>query len=240
MHGSSDATGDVSTSFEVSEHAGDFGCFKAGSAVVQSFLQDCKPTSELGNFGLNNAALLIVFSVTEYLSMYCPLVQGVWGRGEDVEPCGWPAKELKELGGHGLGRRGWVIGHEVELCDVDQFLCFPSCQHLHLSVAQPADVSRDDLKFLFRGDCAVDASVVRLESWGYFNVAQLVLEGGDAFVALGNTLSFGQDTSLALAHVLGVLQRLVVDGGDEAIGRGSDSLVDIVLFEEDVLGGFGR
>ena len=77
MHGSSDATGDVSASFEVSEHAGDFGCFKAGSAVVQSFLQDCKPTSELGNFGLNNATLLIVFSVTEYLSMYCPLVQGV-------------------------------------------------------------------------------------------------------------------------------------------------------------------
>ena len=36
--GSSDATGDVSVSFEVSEHAGDFRRFEAGSAVVQSLL----------------------------------------------------------------------------------------------------------------------------------------------------------------------------------------------------------
>ena len=36
--GSSDATGDVSASFEVLEHAGDFHHFKVGSAVVQSLL----------------------------------------------------------------------------------------------------------------------------------------------------------------------------------------------------------
>jgi hypothetical protein len=33
---------------------------------------------------------------------------------------------------------------------------------------------------------------------------------------------------------------LAVDGGDEAIGCGSDGLVDVILFEKDVLGGFGR
>ena len=75
--GPSDATRDVGASFEVSEHAGDFRCFEAGSAVVQSLLQDCKSTGELCNFGLDNAVLLIVFLVAEYLSMYCPLVQGV-------------------------------------------------------------------------------------------------------------------------------------------------------------------
>jgi hypothetical protein len=51
-------------------------------------------------------------------------------------------------------------------------------------------------------------------------------------------LLFCQDTSLTLAHVLGVLLRSAVDGGDEAIGCGSDGLVDVVLFEKDVLGGF--
>jgi hypothetical protein len=29
-----------------------------------------------------------------------------------------------------------------------------------------------------------------------------------------------------------------MDGGDEAIGCGSDGLVNVVLFEEDVLGSF--
>jgi hypothetical protein len=98
----------------------------------------------------------------------------------------------------------------------------------------------DNLESLLGGDCVVDAPIVRLESWGYFNVAQLAFEGGDTFVMLGHALSFCQDTSLALAHVLGVLLRSAVDGGDEAIGCGSDSLVDIVLFKEDVLGGFSR
>ena len=96
------------------------------------------------------------------------------------------------------------------------------------------------MESLFGGDCAVDVPIVRLESWGYFNAAQLVFEGGDVFVTLGNALSFCQDTSLALVHVLGVLLRSAVDGGDEAIGCGSDGLIDVVLFEEDVLGSFGR
>jgi hypothetical protein len=81
--------------------------------------------------------------------------------------------------------------------------------------------------------------VVRLEPWGYFDVAQSSFEGGDAFVALGNALSFCQDASLALTHVLGVLLCSAVNGGDEAIGCGLDSLIDIVLFEEDVLSSFG-
>jgi len=68
---------DVGASFKISEHVGDFQHFEAGSAIVQSLLQDCKSTGELCNFGLDNAALLIVFSVAEYLSMYCPLVQGI-------------------------------------------------------------------------------------------------------------------------------------------------------------------
>jgi hypothetical protein len=36
--------------------------------------------------GLDNMALFIIFSVAEYLSVYCPLVHGVYGCGEDVEP----------------------------------------------------------------------------------------------------------------------------------------------------------
>jgi hypothetical protein len=68
---------DVGASFEVSEHAGDFRCFEAGSAIVQSFLQDGESAGEFCDLGFDNAALLIVFSVAEYLSVYCPLVQGV-------------------------------------------------------------------------------------------------------------------------------------------------------------------
>ena len=108
------------------------------------------------------------------------------------------------------------------MCDVDQFLRFPSCQHLHLSIAQPADVSWDNLESLLRGDRAVDAPVVRLESWGYFDVAQSTFEGGNAFIALGNALLFWQDTSLTLAHVLGVLLCLVVDCRDSLLYKGSE------------------
>ena len=100
------------------------------------------------------------------------------------------------------------------------------------------DVLWDDLESLFGGDRAVDVPIVGLKSWGHFDATQSTFEGGDTFVVLGNVLSFCQDTPLALAHVLGVLLHSVVDSGDEAIGRGSDSLVDIILFEEDVLGGF--
>jgi hypothetical protein len=95
------------------------------------------------------------------------------------------------------------------------------------------------LESFFRGDHAVDAPIVRLESWGYFDVSQSTLEGGDAFVTLGHVLPFCQDTSFALAHVLGVLLRLAMDGGDEAVGCGSDGFINVVLFEEDVLGGLG-
>ena len=97
----------------------------------------------------------------------------------------------------------------------------------------------DDLESLFRGDHAVDTPIVGLEPWGYYNVAQSMFKGGDAFIALGHALSFGQDTSFALVHVLGVLLCSLVDGGDEAIGCSLDGLVDVVLFKEDVLGGFG-
>jgi hypothetical protein len=234
------ATRDVGTSFEVSEHSGDFWHFKAGSAIVQLFLQDGELTGELCDLGLDNVALLMVFSVAEYLSMYCPLVQGVRRRCEYVEPHSWSTEELEEPGGHGFSRGGWVIGREVELCNVDWFLCFPSCQHLHLSIAQPADVSGDNLESLFRGDRAVDAPVVGLEPWGYLDVSQSTFEGGDAFIVLGHALLFCQDMSLALAHVLGVLLRVAMNGGDEAVSCGPHSFINVVLFEEDVLGGFGR
>ena len=75
-------------------------------AVVQSLLQDCKSTGELCDFGLDNVALLIVFLVAEYLSVYHLLVQGIRGQGENIEPCGWPAKKLEEPGGHGFGQGG--------------------------------------------------------------------------------------------------------------------------------------
>jgi hypothetical protein len=67
-----------------------------------------------------------------------------------------------------------------------------------------------------------------------------MLEGGDAFVALGHTLPFCQDASLTLAHVLGVLLSAAMNGGDKAVSCGLDGFVNVVLFEEDVLGGFGR
>jgi len=101
------------------------------------------------------------------------------------------------------------------------------------------DVLWDNLESLFGGDRAVDMPIVRLESSGYFDVAQSVFKGGNTFIALGNMLSFCQDMSLALVHVLGVLLCSAVDGGDKAIGHGLDGLVDVVLFEEDVLSGFG-
>jgi len=96
------------------------------------------------------------------------------------------------------------------------------------------------LKPLLGGDHAVDVPIVRLESWGYFDVPQSMLEGGNAFVALGHVLPFCQDTSFALAHVLGVLLHAAMDGGDKAIGGGLNGLVDVVLFEEDVLSSFSR
>jgi hypothetical protein len=102
------------------------------------------------------------------------------------------------------------------------------------------DISGDDLESLFRGDCAVDAPIVGLEPWGYLDVPQSMLEGGDAFVVLGHALPFCQDTSLALAHVLGVLLSMAMNGGDEAVSCGPDGFVNVILFEKDILGGFGR
>jgi len=65
-----------------------------------------------------------------------------------------------------------------------------------------------------------------------------MFEGSDAFVVLGHALSFCQDASFTLTHVLGVLLCSAMDGGNKAIGCGSDGLVDVILFEEDVLSGF--
>ena len=101
------------------------------------------------------------------------------------------------------------------------------------------DVLWDDLESFFGWDCAVDVPTVGLEPWGYFDIAQSAFEGGNMFVVLGNVLSLCQDTPLTFAHVLGILLSSAVDGGDEAIGRGSDGLVDVILFAEDILGGFG-
>ena len=95
------------------------------------------------------------------------------------------------------------------------------------------------MESLFRGDCAVDTPIVGLEPWGYLDVPQSMFEGGNAFVTLGHAFPFCQDTSLALAHVLGVLLSMVMNGGDEAISCGSDGFVNIVLFEENVFGSFG-
>jgi hypothetical protein len=81
--------------------------------------------------------------------------------------------------------------------------------------------------------------IVGLESWGYLNVPQSMFEGGDPFVALGHALSFCQDMSLALVHVLGVLLSAAMNGGDKAVSCGPDGFVNVILFEEDVLGSFG-
>jgi len=96
------------------------------------------------------------------------------------------------------------------------------------------------LESLLRGDCAVDAPIVGLEPWGYLDVPQSTFEGGDVFVVLGHALSFCQDVSLALMHVLGVLLRVAMNGGDKAVSCGPHGFVNVVLFEEDVLSGFGR
>ena len=92
---------------------------------------------------------------------------------------------------------------------------------------------------LFRGDRAVDVPIVGLKPWGYLDVPQSTFEGGDAFVTLGHALPFCQDASLALTHVLGVLLSVAMNGGDKAISCGPDGFVNIILFEENVLGGFG-
>jgi len=95
------------------------------------------------------------------------------------------------------------------------------------------------LESLFRWDHVVDVPIVGLEPWGYLDVPQSMFEGGDVFIALGHALPFCQDVSLALAHVLGVLLSAAMNGGDEAISCGLDSFINVILFEEDVLGSFG-
>ena len=94
------------------------------------------------------------------------------------------------------------------------------------------------MESLLRGDRAIDTSIVGSEPWGYLDIPQSTFEGGNAFVTLGHTLLFCQDASLALVHVLGVLLSTAMNGGDEAISCGPDGFINVVLFEEDVLGGF--
>jgi len=55
---------------------------------------------------------------------------------------------------------------------------------------------------------------------------------GDFFVSLGHELPLVLDVLLGLLHLLGELSGVMVDGGDEAIGCGTDGCAEVVVFEE--------
>ena len=52
------------------------------------------------------------------------------------------------------------------------------------------------------------------------------------FVALGHEVVLCQDSLLGLSKLLGILASVVMDGGDEAIGGGMDSVTKVLLLEE--------
>jgi len=62
------------------------------------------------------------------------------------------------------------------------------------------------------------------------------MEVSDFFVPLGHELMLVSDTLLGLSHLLSKLGSAVVDGGDEAVGRGADSGAEVVVLEEEDLG----
>ena len=94
------------------------------------------------------------------------------------------------------------------------------------------------MESVFVGDGAGDASLVGLEAWGDFDVPQLSLELCNSLVSLGDELLLLQDASFGLSELSVVLLGVAVDGGDESVGGGVDSVAQVFLLQEEVFGGF--
>jgi len=58
----------------------------------------------------------------------------------------------------------------------------------------------------------------------------------DFFVVLGHKVVLGQDLLLGPSKLLVVLESVVVDGGDEAVGGGMDGVAEVLLLKEQVFG----
>ncbi len=60
-------------------------------------------------------------------------------------------------------------------------------------------------------------------------------EAGDLFFPLRHDVSLFDDVLFRLLYVVGILGGVAVDGGYESIGGGSDSGVEVVVLEQEVL-----
>ncbi len=52
---------------------------------------------------------------------------------------------------------------------------------------------------------------------------------------LGYELLLGENPLLRFSQLLGELGSAMVDGGDEAVGRGTDGCAEIIIFKKQVL-----
>jgi len=77
-----------------------------------------------------------------------------------------------------------------------------------------------------------NAPLIGLKAEGYLDISQLPLEALDFFIVLGHEVLLCQDSLLSLSKLLGKLVSVVMDGGDEAIGSGMDSVAEVLLLEE--------
>jgi len=60
----------------------------------------------------------------------------------------------------------------------------------------------------------------------------LGVKAQEFFIALGHKLPLGQDALLGFLQLLGELGSTVVDGGDKAVGGGTNHGAEVIVFEE--------
>ncbi len=105
-----------------------------------------------------------------------------------------------------------------------------------MPIPPPSHKAWDHKGPILRRDDTVDTSLVGYEAGQCLDAAHAGMEVSDFFVVLGHKLSLVPDTLLGFTHLLGEEGGAMVDGGDEAIGRGADGGAEVVVFEEEVLG----
>jgi len=94
------------------------------------------------------------------------------------------------------------------------------------------DKSGDHKAFIVCRDGAGDVPFVRLKARGYLNIPQLSLEAANLFIVLGHKVLLSQDLLLSLSKLLGKLVSMMVDGGDKAVGGGTNSVAKVLLLKE--------
>jgi len=96
--------GEVGVALEAAQHEGDPSCFEPSTTVADAFLEKGAASCELGDLGLDEAALLLEAVVSDNLGIGFPIGQLVGRFCEGVEPSGPSGKELEEPGPHRVGR----------------------------------------------------------------------------------------------------------------------------------------